>query len=135
MPADNEVCIPADNEEQLQVLPRDDDAHATHIDLEEYLNSLERKGTLDTQHILQYLSWKRQPLTEEILEICKFLRSVECGVGSSDGSALHNLRYSKSLGGRGDLLPKTIDTCWKKISQVQNVHFNVHCNVHFDYTV
>jgi hypothetical protein len=118
------VCIPDDLEAVIQssdeavIQSSDDDANVPVLDLEEYFERLERAGTLDTQHILQYLSWKRRPLTAEILEICKFLRSVECGGGSSDGGALHVLRYAKSLGGSGDLLPKTIDTCWSKISKV-----------------
>jgi hypothetical protein len=92
---------------------------------------LDRQGTLDTGHVLQYMSWKRRPLSEEVLEVCKFLRSVESGGGSSDGGALHALKYAKSLGGRGDLLPRTMETCWRKIAKVSlNVHCDVHGNVH-----
>jgi hypothetical protein len=142
------VCIPEENEvvheedmDHEDVQTSDDDANVPSVELEEYIDRLERAGTLDTTHMLQYLSWKRRPLPEEILEICKFLRSVECGGGSSDGGALHVLRYAKSLGGRGDLLPKTIDTCWSKIAKVHfnlhfnlrfNLHVNLHCNVHLN---
>jgi hypothetical protein len=140
MPVENEVYGDGDVHEDVhedEVYDDDDaDVPYPYLDLHDYLEHLEEQGTLDTQHMLQYIAWKRRPLTDEVLEICRFLRSVECGGGSSDGGALHSLRYAKSLGGRGDLLPKTIDTCWKKISQVpMNVHFNVHYNVHFECTL
>ena len=131
MPVENEVAGDGDVHEDEVQTSDDDDADVPYMDLDDYIEHLERQGTLDTEHMLQYVPWKRRPLTDEVLEICKFLRSVECGGGSSDGGALHSLRYARSLGGRGELLPKTIATCWKKISQVpMNVHFNVHYNVH-----
>ena len=132
MPVENEVEGDGDvHEEEVQT--SDDDADVPYMDLEDYIQHLERQGTLDTKHMLQYISWKRQPLTEEVLEICKFLRSVECGGGSSNGGALEYLRYAKSLGGRGDLLPKSVVTCWRKLSKVlRNVHCNVYFTVHYN---
>jgi hypothetical protein len=144
MPADSEGEGDGEDHEG-DVLTSDDDVEVPYMDLDEYIQHLDRQGTLDTQHMMKYVSWKREPLTDEVLEICKFLRSVECGGGSSDGGALHSLRYAKSLGGRGDLLPKTIDTCWKKISKVllhvhcnvyhtvqYNVHYHVRFNIHYN---
>jgi hypothetical protein len=105
----------------------EDDGLQEDNSLEEYLANLERNGTLDPTHMVQYLSWKRVPLTDEVLEVCKFLRSVESGSGCSDGAARHSLLYAKSLGGRADLLPKTMETCWSKVAKVLlNVHFDVH---------
>ena len=104
----------------------EDDGLQEDNSLEEYLANLERNGTLDPTHMVQYLSWKRVPLTDEVLEVCKFLRSVESGSGCSDGAARHSLLYAKSLGGRADLLPKTMDS-WSKVAKVLlNVHFDVH---------
>lgn len=100
------------------------------ISLEDFFCRLDAQGTLDTTHVLQYLSWKRAALSEEVMEICKFLRSVESGGGSSDGRAYFALQYAKSLGGRANYLPKTIETCWRKISKVRvNIPCNVSCNV------
>ena len=68
------------------------------------------------------------PVKDEEIEICRFLRSTEIGGGASDGNSQAALAYAKTLGGRRDLLPKMIKTCWAKVDRVRSsVHDDVHC--------
>lgn len=91
--------------------------------------------TLDTTQVLRYMGWGRLTLSDSELECCRFLRSIEKGGGSSDSSARASLDYARSLGGRGDLLPSTVRTCWTKINEVFITHslyysFPFHFIVH-----
>jgi hypothetical protein len=97
------------------VVPRDSiDAHFT---------KLEAAGTLDCKHVLQYLGWGKVTLTEKNREVCRFLRSVEQGGGASVSSMRANLDYARTLGGRGNLLPRTVRCCWARVEKVcRNVH-------------
>jgi hypothetical protein len=79
---------------------------------------LQEEGTLDDDHLLKYAAWGKVELEPHEVEVCKFLRSVETGGGASEAKNRAALAYAKSLGGRGDLLPKTMRTCWKTITKV-----------------
>jgi hypothetical protein len=107
---------------------------------------LEDEGTLDVEHMLQYVRWGKVPLADNEVETCKFLRSIESGGGASEAKSQAFLSYAKSLGGRGDLLPKTMETCWKTVSRVRFISMlicrmfiltyvrcslRIHCNVQF----
>jgi hypothetical protein len=99
----------------------DDFSIATHFDV------LERLGTLDIQHVLQYVGWGKVELSAKDLEVCRFLRSVEMGGGASHMSMRASLDYVRSVGGRGDLLPKTVRTCWSIVEKVR--YFNSQCSL------
>jgi hypothetical protein len=100
----------------------DDFSIATHMDV------LERLGTLDIKHVLQYVGWGKVELSAKDLEVCRFLRSVEMGGGASHMSMRASLDYVRSVGGRGDLLPKTVRTCWSRVEKVR--YFNSQCSLH-----
>ena len=87
--------------------------------IEEHQKKLDEEGTLDEDHLTQYTGWSKVDLEPDEVETCKFLRSVETGGGSSEGKSYAALMYAKSLGGRGDLLPKTMRTCWKTVTKVR----------------
>jgi hypothetical protein len=98
--------------------------------IEQHLSRLEEAGTLDTTHVLQYSTWGPILLSPRILEICRFLRSVEAGGGSSNSGSGASLTYARSLDGRGLILPKTVETCWEQMSKVcANEHHKEPCNV------
>ena len=118
----NEDYINADDIGVEDALALDDDfSIATHM------NVLKRLGTFDTQHLLQYVGWGKLELSAKDLEVCRFLRSVEMGGGASHMSMRANLDYVRSVGGRGDLLPKTIRTCWSIVEKVR--YFNSQCSL------
>ncbi len=100
---------------------------------EAHLNELKRMGTLDTEFTMQYMGWGRVVMSVRQQEILRFLRSVECGGGASRAATLSTLLYAKSLGGRADHLPRTVETCWSELKKVHcNVHFDAHLKVHFN---
>ena len=95
----------------------EDEAAASSYTVCAHLNKLEAAGTLDCTHLLQYLGWGKVMLTPKDLEVCRFLRSVEQGGGASSSSTRASLDYARSLGGRGDVLPKTVRTCWSRMGK------------------
>ena len=99
---------------------------------------LSSSKTIDSAHIVRYLGWGRLSMSDTELECCRFLRSIEVGGGSSDGSARASLDYAHTLGGRADLLPTTVRTCWAKVLQVYimqslSYSFYIHHHVHYIY--
>jgi hypothetical protein len=92
---------------------------------------MERAGTLDLTQVLRYTGWGPVEVSDADIEICRFLRSNEVGGGASNAKSEAALLYAKTLGGRGDLLPKTMKTCWAKVERVRllfrylNVHFEL----------
>jgi hypothetical protein len=104
----------------------EDEAAASSYTVSAHLNKLEAAGTLDSTHLLQYLGWGKVSLTPEDLEVCRFLRSVEEGGGASSSSMRSSLDYARSLGGRGDVLPKTVRTCWSRMEKVIIPHYRCH---------
>jgi hypothetical protein len=109
---------------------KEEDVVQTHS-IEEHFARMEELGTLDLVHVLQYHKWKKVEVQDNEVEICRFLRSNEVGGGASDGKSQASLLYCKSLGGRGDLLPKTMKTCWATVDRVILKWYNVHHNVRF----
>ena len=107
----------------------EDEAAASSITVSAHLNKLEAAGTLDCTHLLQYLGWGKVTLTPEDLEVCRFLRSVEQGGGASSSSMRASLDYARSLGGRGDVLPRTIRSCWSRMEKVINPHYHCTCSL------
>ena len=94
-----------------------------------HFNKLEAAGTLECSHVLQYLGWGKLVLTPKDLEVCRFLRSVEQGGGASAASTRASLDYARSLGGRGELLPKTVRTCWSRLEEVTILHYRCECSL------
>jgi hypothetical protein len=122
--ADLEMAMASSEDEVVDP----NDAPVQELSLEAHFAHLENLGTLDIAHVLQYSTWGRVPVKEAEIEICRFLRSTEIGGGASDGNSQAALAYAKTLGGRGDLLPKMIKTCWAKVDRVRNsVHDDVQC--------
>ena len=87
--------------------------------VDSHLHELDRLGTLDGVAVMKYMGWGRLVLTGKQQEILRFLRSVESGGGSSRVSTYEALKYAKSLGGRGDWLPKTVKSCWSQMLKVR----------------
>ena len=98
---------------------REGDPTVTKPTMEEHFEYLDERGVYDLQHMLQYQTWGKTPMEDAEVEVCRFLRSNEVGGGSSDGKSTAALRYAKTLGGRGDLLPKTMKTCWATVDRVR----------------
>jgi hypothetical protein len=107
----------------------EDEAAASSYTVCAHLNKLEAAGTLDCTHLLQYLGWGKLVLTPKDLEVCRFLRSVEQGGGASAASTRASLDYARSLGGRGELLPKTVRTCWSRLEEVIILHYRCECSL------
>jgi hypothetical protein len=108
----------------------EDDAAASSLTVCAHFNKLEVAGTLDCTHVLQYLGWGNVRMSPEDREVCRFLRSVEEGGGASSSSMRASLDYARSLGGRGDVLPKTIRTCWSRMEKVFIAHDHYPLSLH-----
>ena len=93
--------------------------------IEAHLTFLDDAGTLDTSHVLQYLHWGTVRLSKEDLEVCRFLRSIEIGGGSSGVSTRASLDYVRSTGGRGTMLPRTVRSCWARVEKVRTVFVTI----------
>jgi hypothetical protein len=113
--------VPVEDDGELELVVHDDEERAGNEDqptVEDHMSTLDRRGTLDTTFMLQYLGWGRLTLNDQEREACLFLRSIEMGGGASTASSRATLDYVHSLGGRGDILPKTVRTCWKLVEDV-----------------
>ena len=86
--------------------------------VEAHFDLLDELGTLDIEHVLQYLEWGKVELSAREIEVFRFLRSGEMGGGASGMSTRASLDYAKTLEGRGLLLPVTVRTCWAMVSKV-----------------
>ena len=115
--ADGDALPPAPDPSGCNQDDSDDDFADNSI--ETHLQKLDDAGTLCNEHVLQYARWGKVYLTPEESEIFRFLRSVESGGGASDGSAQSSLKYARTLGERGSLLPATVKTCWKTVTKVR----------------
>ena len=116
------------DDDNIAEVAEHEDAHS----IADHFDCLEALGTLDLSHVLQYSTWGRTRVKDDVVEICRFLRSTEIGGGSSDGKAQAHLDYAKTLHGRGDLLPKTLKTCWAKVDRARySVLHEVHYRIHF----
>ena len=109
----------SDAEEGSEDMVQDDGDEPRHS-IEDHFSRMEELGTLELDHVKQYSQWGKVPLKDKDVEICRFLRSNEVGGGSSDGKSTAMLLYARSLGGRGELLPKTMKTCWAKVDRVRS---------------
>jgi hypothetical protein len=99
----------------------DSDPSEDYVDLnsvEAHFDLLDELGTLDIEHVLQYLEWGKVELSAREIEVFRFLRSGEMGGGASGMSTRASLDYAKTLEGRGLLLPVTVRTCWAMVSKV-----------------
>jgi hypothetical protein len=103
--------------------------------IEDHLTRMEELGTLDLDHVLYCHKWGKVAVQDNEVEVCRFLRSTEVGGGASNTKSTAALLYAKSLGGRGDLLPKTMKTCWAKVDRVCRLLYNVHPDVRFVFFV
>ena len=114
--------------------PEDDDdvageiVNGDQISIPEHFDRLEELGTLDLAHVMKYSTWGKVHVKKKEVEICRFLRSTEVGGGSSDGKAEAALLYAKTLGGRGNLLPKTLRTCWATVDRI-SLHCALKCSL------
>jgi hypothetical protein len=137
-PEDEDVHSGCDYEEYMAANDGEDDQdmEAGHEDeattsIEDHFTKLEESGTLDLDHVLYCSQWGKVEVQDNEVEICRFLRSTEVGGGASNEKSTAALLYAKSLGGRGDLLPKTMKTCWAKVDRVRLLLCNVHPDVRF----
>ena len=105
---------------------RGEEVPAQPTSLEDHFEKMEALGTLDTEHVLKYTGWGKIEVQDSDIEICRFLRSNEVGGGASNAKSEAALLYAKTLGGRGDLLPKTMKTCWGRVDKVRCLWYNVH---------
>ena len=103
----------------------------TPATVNEYTESLARRGTLDPLFLNHYAKWGPKPVGRVVQESCKFLRSAEVGTGLSRRHAQTFLDYAKSLGGRSHLLPRTVEGCWSVVEKVtfHNVNVTFHCRI------
>ena len=71
-------------------------------------------GDFDDNYLRRFESWGDPggPLDAAHREIFAFLAVVSCGAGMSTLHATAMLQYCHGLGGKGSLLPLTIDGCW-----------------------
>ena len=83
-----------------------------------YMEDLAERGTLDPYFLQHYAKWGPRGVPRAVTECSRFLRCSEVGSGSSRRHAQTFLDYTKSMGGRAHLLPKTVEGCWKVIEKV-----------------
>ena len=83
-----------------------------------YMEALAEKGTLDPQFQNKYITWGPTRVNRVVTECSKFLRCTEVGTGSSRRHAQTFLDYTKSMGGRAHILPKTVEGCWNIVEKV-----------------
>jgi hypothetical protein len=96
----------------------DSDSVEDGLTVEGHFDVLQERGTFSIEHVLKYSKWGELELSEQEAEILLFLRSVESGGGQSNGATQCSLDYVRSTGGRGVILPKTVNTCWHKVRRV-----------------
>ena len=88
------------------------------ITVSSYMEDLAVKGTLDPYFFNKYASWGPRGVSRTVSECARFLRCTEVGSGSSRRHAQTFLDYTKSIGGRAHLLPKTVEGCWRLVEKV-----------------
>ena len=99
-----------------------------------YMEALALRGTLDPHFLHKYAGWGPRPVNRVVTECSRFLRATEVGAGSSRRQAQTFLDYTKSVGGRGHILPKTVEGCWTTLEKVtfHNVFvtfYYMHCHI------
>ena len=88
------------------------------ITISTYMEDLALRGTLDPYFLHQYAKWGPRGVSRVVTECARFLRCSEVGSGSSRRHAQTFLDYTKSMGGRAHLLPKSVEGCWNVIEKV-----------------
>ena len=75
-------------------------------------------------YLLRFEAWgqPKGPLDPAHREIFEFLAVISTGAGMSALHATTVLRYCRSLGGRGALLPVTITACWSALRSHHREH-------------
>ena len=84
----------------------------------EYMEILAERGTLDPHFLHKYASWGPRGVDPIVAKCARFLRCTEVGSGSSRRHAQTFLDYTKSIGGRAHILPRTVEGCWKMMEKV-----------------
>ena len=82
----------------------------------EFCNRLDEEGKLDVVHVMQYLNWGNHDTTEAESKLLQFMRAMFCGNGASIRTAQETLNFIHTIEGSSILLPKTLQLCWKSIT-------------------
>jgi hypothetical protein len=83
-----------------------------------YLAMLDRDGTVEYEHVLQYTTWGTLHCTDSLKEVLRFLRAVYCGTGVSRRQAQELLDYQHTMGGNSFMLPTKVEQCWMRVEEV-----------------
>ena len=69
------------------------------------------------EYLRRYEAWgePQGPLDPCHRETFAFLAVISCGAGMSVLHATEMLRYCRGLGGKGSLLPQSVDACWQAL--------------------
>jgi hypothetical protein len=88
------------------------------VTISSYMEALAVRGTLDPHFLHHYAKWGPRGVSHVVIECARYLRCTEVGSGSSRRHAQTFLDYTKSIGGRAHLLPKTVEGCWNVLEKV-----------------
>jgi hypothetical protein len=130
---DDELVTSDDDDDSNIDAELDDEDDEAEKTVEDYLRDLTDDTyrtdiQYDPKRVLKYLSWTKRPLTEIEHETIRFLRCASFGNGLSKAHANEWLAYERELGGRAELLPKTIDTLWSTMERAHRSMSDAICH-------
>ena len=77
-----------------------------------YMALLDQQGTLDSAHIVRHRA-PRRSISQEERAVIRFLRSTETGGGCSRRQVESLLQHARSLGPKGEMLPRGYNKLWQ----------------------
>lgn len=94
-------------------------------ELDAYLSAVLGEGG----SCLNYANWGNCTVTTQEAETFRFLKVIDAGDGMSRRAAKGVLDYTRGLGGKGLLLPKSMQACWQVLDRVRSTpfHYTIYC--------
>ena len=77
-----------------------------------YMALLDQQGTLDSAHIVRHRA-PRRSISQEERAVIRFLRATETGGGCSRRQVESLLQHARSLGPKGEMLPRGYNKLWQ----------------------
>jgi hypothetical protein len=88
-------------------------------DLAQYVDALCEAGTYDPQFVSRHVDrGVGNGMSESVLVACQFLRATETGEGCSRRQVEGLLAFARTLGVRGEMLPRGYKQLWDCVEKV-----------------